>query len=67
MWSINNEIYYYKDKPYKIFAESSIKLNNKWEKIIIYECQYDNPEGMLWVRLKNDFFELFKPKIDNVF
>lgn len=54
--------YYYKDKPYRIIQESKVKIEGVWYPCIIYECLYENPEGMVWVRPKESFFQLFKPK-----
>lgn len=51
--------YKYKDKPYKISHESKMKLNGVWIDVIIYECLYENPDGMIWVRKKEEFFKLF--------
>jgi hypothetical protein len=53
-------IYYYKGKPYKIFAESKMKISNLWIDVIIYETLYDNKDGKYWVREKGQFYELFK-------
>lgn len=57
-------IYYYKDKPYQLVHMTKIKLNGIWQEAVLYKCLYVNPNGMLWVRLKDDFFNNFKPKID---
>jgi hypothetical protein len=54
------KIYYYKEKPYKIFCNSKIKINNIWEDVVIYECLYENPDGKYWVRFNDDFYSLFK-------
>lgn len=53
-------VYKFKDKPYRIIEKSKIKLNGIWEDVIIYECLYDNPDGMHWVRLIEDFYTNFK-------
>jgi len=58
-------IYYYKDKPYKILYESKIKISEIWIDCIIYECLYENPEGMIWVREKNQFFKLFSTNLNS--
>ena len=55
-------IYYYKDKPYFIVTESKMKIEGVWYPCIIYQCLYENPDGMIWVRKTEDFFELFKKK-----
>lgn len=54
------EIYYYKDKPYKILYESKVKIEDVWHPCIVYECLYDNPDGKIWIRIKDSFFNLFK-------
>lgn len=53
-------LYYYKGKPYEILYESKIKLDGKWQDCIIYRCLYFNPDGLIWVRTKKEFFKLFK-------
>lgn len=80
------EVYWFKDKPYKILHESKIKLNGiidllssinsnkvwmervlveehgEWIDVIIYQALYENPDGQIWVREKNEFYEKFKLK-----
>jgi hypothetical protein len=69
-------IYYFKGKPYSIISESKLKtigiiegnfiwvdnydIGEEWTPVIIYQCEYDNPEGKIWVRTKKQFLELFK-------
>lgn len=55
-----SEIYYYKGKPYTIREISKIKIGGIWIPVVIYECQYENPDGQTWVRTYVDFFNLFK-------
>ena len=52
--------YSYKEKPYKILYETKIKIGGTWIEAIVYECLYDNPDGKIWVREKQEFFNLFK-------
>jgi len=52
-------VYTYKDKPYKILYESKIKIGGTWIDVIVYECQYENSDGMIWVREREEFFKLF--------
>jgi hypothetical protein len=75
------EIYYYKGKPYTILAESKIKLSGiidlpeievtdvevgaDWVDVIVYECEYDNPDGKIWVRTRKQFFELFTKSLED--
>lgn len=33
-----------------------------WIHVVIYECQYENSEGQVWVRENDEFFQKFKPK-----
>lgn len=44
------------------YLECNMKLEHmdRWVDVIIYQCEYENPEGRIWVRLKEQFFELFK-------
>jgi hypothetical protein len=51
--------YQYKGKPYKILYQSKIKFGGTWIDVVVYECQYDNPDGMIWVREREEFFKLF--------
>ncbi len=51
--------YSYKDKPYEIVSESKIKIGGTWIDVVIYKCLYENPDGMIWVREKKEFFSLF--------
>lgn len=55
-------VYYYKDKPYRVLHLSSIKLDDKWIPCVVYACMYSNPDGVIWVRTKKEFEELFKVK-----
>ena len=32
---------------------------HEWIDVVIYECLYDNPDGMVWVRTKEQFYNLF--------
>ena len=54
-------IYTYKNKLYRIFAESKVKIEGVWVDCIIYQTLYSNEDGWIWVRNKEEFFELFKP------
>lgn len=56
------DIYYYKDKPYCIMEQHKRKVNGEWESCITYQCLYENPDGMIWNRKTEEFFELFKKK-----
>ncbi len=51
--------YKYKERPYKILHESKIKIGGTWIDVIVYQCLYENPDGMIWVREKEEFFKLF--------
>jgi hypothetical protein len=51
--------YYYKGKPYKILYKSKLKLDGEWIPCVIYKCLYKNPDGLIWVRKQEEFFELF--------
>lgn len=42
--------------------QSKIKHEETWRDVIIYRCEYYNPDGMIWVRFSDDFFILFKEK-----
>lgn len=55
-------IYYYKDRPYSIVRELKIKLNGSWVDIVEYKCEYDNPDGTYWARLKEEFYNLFEKR-----
>lgn len=51
--------YKYKERPYKIIHESKIKIGGTWIDVVVYECLYENKDGMVWVREKEEFFKLF--------
>ncbi len=57
---MNDKIYTYKGKKYRIFAESKMKINDKWKDCIIYQTLYFNQDGWIWVRTKEEFFKLFE-------
>ena len=59
---MSKEIYYYKGNPYTILSETKIKVGDMWKDCIVYKCEYENPDGSIWVRQRQEFFELFKPK-----
>lgn len=52
-------LYEYKGKHYTIVCESKIKLNGEWVDVVVYRCAYENPDGMEWVRFKEEFYSLF--------
>lgn len=60
MMEPNDDIYYYKDKAYKIFQVSKMKIGGTWIDVVIYVCQYENKDGGIWVREREEFFNLFK-------
>ncbi len=57
-------IYEYKGKQYRIFAESKMKIDGEWIDCIIYQTLYFNEDGWIWVRSRDEFFSLFKLKND---
>jgi hypothetical protein len=57
---MEGKVYEYKGKPYRIFAETKTKINGIWVDSIIYQTLYNNPDGWIWVRTKEEFFSLFK-------
>ena len=56
---MSKDIYEYKGKPYKILMNSWMKYGS-WLECVIYMCLYENPDGMIWVREKEEFHRLFK-------
>jgi len=52
--------YHYKNKPYKIFTETKVKINGEWIDCTIYLTLYDNEDGWIWVRTTDEFTNLFK-------
>lgn len=63
-----HSVYYYKGKPYKIANKTKIKIDGRWVPCVVYKCLYKNPDGLYWVRLKDEFFSLFttnKPDKDD--
>ena len=57
-------IYEYKGKQYRIFAETKMKVNDEWIDCIIYQTLYYNEDGWIWVRSREEFFKLFKPQLN---
>ena len=57
---MNEKVYEYKGKPYRIFTQTKTKINGVWIDSVVYEALYDNPDGKFWVRTKEEFFKLFK-------
>lgn len=58
----DSEIYWYKNRPYKILTESKIKLHGEWQDVTIYICLYDNEDGSIWVRPSGEYDLLFEIK-----
>ena len=63
----DSEIYWYKNRPYKILTTSKIKWPNQfgedeWVDVVIYICLYENEDGMIWVRQDTIFDHLFTTK-----
>ena len=46
---MNDKIYTYKGKKYRIFAESKMKIDGEWKDCIIYQTLYYNEDGWIWV------------------
>ena len=46
---------HFKNKPYRFVGIA--KHSETLEEMVVYEALYDNPEGKLWVRPKEMFFE----------
>jgi hypothetical protein len=55
------KIYSYKDKRYIFIRESMMKIGERWIDVVIYKCLYENPDGDVWVREKEQFYKLFTP------
>jgi hypothetical protein len=55
-------IYEYKGKEYSFVQDSKIKIGEIWIPVVIYKCEYINPDGEIWVREAEQFSELFKYK-----
>lgn len=60
LMGLDADRYEYKGKPYKKLADSKIKIGDLWLPVVIYECQYENNDGKIWVREENQFLQLFK-------
>lgn len=62
-------IYYYKGKPYSIVTESKMKIGELWIDVVIYQTEYENSDGTIYVREKNSFYKLFYtiPEVSNNF
>jgi hypothetical protein len=48
------------NKKYLKFCRTKIKIERVWQNAIIYICLYLNKDGMIWVRLEQDFNNNFK-------
>ena len=48
------------NKPYFILKRTKVKIDGIWKDAIVYVCLYFNKDGMVWVRLKEDFELNFK-------
>lgn len=46
---------HYKNKPYKFLG--IVKHSETLEDLALYQCRYNNPTGLMWVRPKEMFFE----------
>ena len=57
---MENKIYTYKGKKYRIFAESKMKVNGVWKDCVIYQTLYYNEDGWIWVKSSEEFFKEFK-------
>ncbi len=57
-----NVNYEYKGKSYRLLQSTKIKIDGEWVDGIIYMCLYKNPDGLIYVRTKKEFFEKFKLK-----
>lgn len=58
--SKTGEIFEYKEKRYRIFKESKMKIDGVWNSCVIYQALYENSEGEFFVRESEEFFNLFK-------
>lgn len=58
---MDKKIYEYKGKRYTVFCETIFKNDEDiWIPVVIYEAQYDNPDGKYFVRRKEKFYNDFK-------
>lgn len=48
------------NKPYLRLLRSKVKINNIWTPCVVYMCLYLNKDGMVWVRLEDDFNKNFR-------
>lgn len=46
---------HYKGKPYRVLGV--VRHSETLEELVHYECLYDNPDGMFWVRPRAMFEE----------
>jgi protein associated with RNAse G/E len=57
---MEDKIYEYKGKLYRIFSKTKIKIDGNWVNGIIYQSLYYHPDGSIWTRTEEEFFRLFK-------
>lgn len=56
-----DKIYSYKKHLYYKLFELKIKTKEDvWVPVVVYECLYENPDGMIWARYQDDFYSLFE-------
>lgn len=51
---------------YGIVHTDTIHKDMEWIEVVIYMCLYENPDGMVWVREKSEFYNKFKLKEDGI-
>lgn len=58
---LGGKVFVYKNKQYRFFSETKIKINGVWVDGVIYTPIYNCPDGWIFTRTKEEFFNLFKP------
>jgi hypothetical protein len=49
---------------YGVTQTDVISPEMDWIEVVIYMCLYENPDGQIWVREKNEFYSKFKTESD---
>lgn len=61
--SLAELIYKYTASETNYIEKNPEYTGDEWIDVVIYQCLYVNPDGHIWVREYNEFFNLFKPQV----
>jgi len=54
------DLYEFNDKQYSLISNAKMSIGELWTDVVIYQTEYDQPDGKYFVRESTQFHKLFK-------